>query len=959
MRPASSLSPSEDMTSFNLLDAVLPPEGRYCAWGNGRYISQKFFTSRTEFDENIKWLVDNNFDAYFGCAKYGEADNRRQSNALYFKSIWMDIDCGADKAEPDKDGKIRGYIDQPTGFKAVKAFIKKYSLPRPIVVNSGYGLHFYWPLDKVVKRNEWEAVAHRLRDLALEACLIVDTSVFEASRVLRIPGTYNFKNNQQAPVEVLIEEHDVTPYDTWKALINAPEPNEERAYVPRRLSPLMESMMENRVKRFKTIMVKSATGDGCNQLLYCYQNQDSIGYNLWRSALSIATHCVDRESAIHKMSSKHPSYHPGETEEKAEDIGGPHHCSTFENENPGGCDGCQHRGKFKSPIMLGAEIAKAEDFDDGDAAEEVDEDVSTYPKNLPEPYFRAKNGALYYNVPSDDEEGPRLVYENFLYVVKRMRDPNLGEVALIRLHLPRDGVKEFPIPLASIVVKERLREELAKHGVAAGDAQMKALMAYLITYVKNLQVTDKAETMRTQFGWAENDTKIILGDREITIEGTFYSPPSTVTRDVAEMMVPTGSLEKWKEVFNMYNKPGLEGQAFGAITAFGSPLLKFTGMKGAIINLIHPVSGTGKTTVLYMCNSVIGHPQDLTSIFKDTFNAKIHRLGVLNNFANTLDEITNTSPMEFSDLAYSISQGRGKNKMKSQVNEQRVNLTSWQGITLCSSNASFYEKMGIAKDSPDGESMRLLEYHISPNSIIGTAEGKEMFDHQLMENYGHAGDIYATWLVKNKEEAIRTLREIQARIDRDVQFTSRERFWSATAAANITGGLISKALGLHDYDMKAVYKWLIEMLKRMRENIAAPPPEMTAVLGEFVNSHINNVVVVNGDIDARTSMEAAPILEPRGELHIRYEPDTKKMYVSVQAFRKYCAMRQIGYRDFVDQLTKKGVLTAIANKRLSKGMRIVAPAVRAIELDTTKDEYLRMDDFVKAEHGDRNSSVQD
>ena len=959
MRPASSLSPPEDMTSFNLLDAVLPPEGRYCAWGNGRYISQKFFTSRTEFDENIKWLVDNNFDAYFGCAKYGEADNRRQSNALYFKSIWMDIDCGADKAEPDKDGKIRGYIDQPTGFKAVKAFIKKYSLPRPIVVNSGYGLHFYWPLDKVVKRNEWEAVAHRLRDLALEACLIVDTSVFEASRVLRIPGTYNFKNNQQAPVEVLIEEHDVTPYDTWKALINAPEPNEERAYVPRRLSPLMESMMENRVKRFKTIMMKSATGDGCKQLLYCYQNQDSIGYNLWRSALSIATHCVDRESAIHKMSSKHPSYHPGETEEKAEDIGGPHHCSTFENENPGGCDGCQHRGKFKSPIMLGAEIAKAEDFDDGDAAEEADEDVSTYPKNLPEPYFRAKNGALYYNVPSDDEEGPRLVYENFIYVVKRMKDPNLGEVALIRLHLPRDGVKEFPIPLASVVVKERLREELAKHGVAAGDAQMKALMAYLITYVKNLQVTDKAETMRTQFGWAENDTKIILGDREITIEGTFYSPPSTVTRDVAEMMVPTGSLEKWKEVFNMYSKPGLEAQAFGALTSFGSPLLKFTGMKGAIINLIHPVSGTGKTTVLYMCNSVIGHPQDLTSIFKDTFNAKIHRLGVLNNFANTLDEITNTSPMEFSDLAYSISQGRGKNKMKSQVNEQRVNLTSWQGITLCSSNASFYEKMGIAKDSPDGESMRLLEYHISPNSIIGTAEGKEMFDHQLMGNYGHAGDIYATWLVKNKEEAIRTLREIQARIDRDVQFTSRERFWSATAAANITGGLISKALGLHDYDMKAVYKWMVEMLKRMRENIAAPPPEMTAVLGEFVNSHINNVVVVNGDIDARTSMEAAPILEPRGELHIRYEPDTKKMYVSVQAFRKYCAMRQIGYRDFVDQLTKKGVLTAIANKRLSKGMRIVAPAVRAIELDTTKDEYLRMDDFVKAEHGDRDSSVQD
>jgi hypothetical protein len=948
------------MTSFDLLNAVLPPEGRYCAWGNGRYISQKFFTSRTEFDENIKWLVDNNFDAYFGCAKYGEAENRKQSNAHFFKSIWMDIDCGEEKAKPDKDGKIKGYIDQSTGFKAVKAFIKKHSLPRPIVVNSGYGLHFYWPLDTVVRRNEWEALAHRLRDLALEDNLIVDTSVFEASRVLRVPGTYNFKNNQRAPVAVLSEEHDVTAYDTWKTLINAPEPAEERAYIPRRLSPLMESMMENRIKRFKTIMIKSASGEGCNQLIYCYENQDSIGYNLWRSALSVATHCVDRESAIHKMSSKHPSYHPGETEEKAQDIGGPHHCTTFENENPGGCDGCQHRGKFKSPIMLGAEVAKAEEFDDGDAAEEADgadESVGIYPKSLPEPYFRAKTGALYYNVPSDDEEGPRLVYENFLYVVKRMVDPNLGEVALVRLHLPRDGVKEFPIPLAAIVVKERLREELAKQGVAAGDAQMKALMAYLITYVKNLQVTDKAETMRTQFGWAENDSKIIIGDREITVEGTFYSPPSTITKDVCDMMVPTGTLDKWKEAFNMYSRPGLEAQAFGALTAFGSPLLKFTGMSGAIINLIHPVSGTGKTTVLYVCNSVIGHPKNLTSIFKDTFNAKIHRLGVLNNFANTLDEITNTSAMEFSDLAYSISQGRGKNKMKSQVNEQRVNLTSWQGITLCSSNASFYEKLGIAKDSPDGESMRLLEYHIKPSSIISTSEGKEMFDHQLLENYGHAGDIYATWLVNNRDEAIRTLRQIQARIDHDVQFTSRERFWSATAAANITGGLISKALGLHNYDMKAIYKWMIEMLKVMRENVAIPAPDMSNVLGEFVNAHINNVVVVNGNIDSRTSMEAAPILEPKGELHIRYEPDTKKMYVSVQSFRKYCAERQVNYRNFVEQLTGKGILTVIANKRLSKGMRIVAPAVRAIELDTTKDEFLHMDEFVKVEDGDRNRSV--
>jgi hypothetical protein len=550
------------------------------------------------------------------------------------------------------------------------------------------------------------------------------------------------------------------------------------------------------------------------------------------------------------------------------------------------------------------------------------------------------------------------VYEHNLYVVKRMHDPFAGETALLHLHLPRDGLKEFPVALSNLVVKDRLREDLAKQGVAAGDAQVKNLLNYLITSVKNLQVTNKAEIMRTQFGWVDKNAKIIIGDREITKDGSFYSPPSTSTSDVIDMMKPTGSLEKWKEVFNMYSRPGLEPHAFAALTAFGSLLLKFTGLSGAIINVIYPKSGSGKSTTLYMCNSVIGHPKTLASMWKDTYNAKMHRLGVLNNLANTIDEITNTGPTEFSDLAYSISQGRGKNRMKAMSNEMRINFTSWQGITLTSANASFYEKLGLAKDSPDGESMRLFEYRIEPTNVIGTAEGKQMFDQQLFENYGHAGDIYAQWLVNNLEEAIATLRQVQAKIDADVQFTARERFWSALAACNITGGLIAKKLGLHDYDMKAIYNWLKVQLGSMREELSPPTTESTNILGDFINSHINNVVVVNGKADARTNLDAAPIMEPKGELHIRYEPDTKRMYITVAAIRKHCAERQIGYKDWLKQMADKNILVGVTNKRMSKGMKVISPAVRVVELDTSKDEYLKMDDYMPANE-DRDSQLHD
>ena len=176
------------MTSnFDLLDTVLPAEGRYCSWGKGRYISQEFFDTRAEFDKQTAWLVQNKFDAYFGCARYGDANHREHSNAKFFKALWMDIDCGPDKAVPNKKGKICGYIDQATGLTAFQSFCKKANLPRPIIVDSGYGLHFYWVLTEVLDRKTWESLSKRLRDLALADGLIVDTAVFEASRVLRVP----------------------------------------------------------------------------------------------------------------------------------------------------------------------------------------------------------------------------------------------------------------------------------------------------------------------------------------------------------------------------------------------------------------------------------------------------------------------------------------------------------------------------------------------------------------------------------------------------------------------------------------------------------------------------------------------------------------------------------------------------------------------------------------------------
>ena len=948
------------MSTFDLLDTVLPPEGRYCVMGIGRYPDQKFVDTKEQVEELAQQFVERKIDVFFGCAKYGPLNNRTHENAKYFRALWMDIDCGPTKGVPDEKGIIKGYLDQQIGLDEFKKFCSAVGLPKPILVSSGYGIHAYWLLEETVSRTEWEPLANRLRELCVEQGLIVDSSVFEASRILRIPGTFNFK--QEEPKEVMVL-NPLTPrmkYQELKDLLGAPDPKDDVPdFIPRSMSPMMEALMGNKVKRFKTIMMKAE--DGCAQLNHCFANQNSIEEPLWRSALSIAAFCVDGDKAAHKLSSEHEAYDPVEVDKKVNNLrkkGGPHHCSTFEKLNPQGCQGCPHKGKIKSPIMLGVEIEEADAEDNEYAVENNDGTVKL--QQIPEypfPFFRGKNGGVYIRPESEDAEAePKLVYEHDFYVVKRMRDPEIGEVALFRLHLPHDGVREFSISTMSISSPDELRKQLAHNGVVAHKAQYELLARFVVFFIKNLQYVRKAETMRTQFGWVEGDSKFILGDREITKDGIFYSPPSSITKDVAEKIVPKGSFEKWKEVFNMYARPGLEGHAFAALTAFGSPLLKFTGLEGAIINLIHPESGSGKSTALFMCNSVYGQPKELTSMYKDTFNAKMHQLGVMNNLPNTVDEITNLSGMEFSDMAYSISQGRGKNKMNGSSNTLRVNNTKWQGITLASANASFYEKLGVAKNTPDGESMRLLEYKIEPNNIIDVQEGKQMFDHQLRENYGHAGDIYVQWLVNNLEEAISLVRKVQARLDRDVQFNQKERFWSGVSACNIAGGLIAGNLGLHDYDMKEIYDWLKGMLGEMRFEIQAPTSTPVTILGEFVNAHIVNALVVNGEVDARSNLQSMPMLEPRGELLIRYEPDTKELFIAAKQFKDFCVKQQINYKNTLKELGKIKVYVESVNKRMSKGMKVVSPAVRVLKFDASASEFLQMDALVTTDE-DRNSIV--
>ena len=920
------------MTMIDLLDTVLPEEGWFAVLGiKGKSVRQKLVQTRKEVDEIADKFVAEERNVFFGLAKFETDKSREQDNVKALKAFWLDIDCGEGKAKVNpKTGKPDGYIDQATGMQELKKFCDLIGLPTPIIVDSGRGLHVYWPLTNSVSRNTWEPVAKRFRELCIKQNFYVDPSVFEASRVLRIPGTYNFKESPPLEVGIIMEGAPIE-FDKFKEILGVSESVPvEFAPSKNELNEFTKSLLGNKIQRFKNIMIRG--DNGCQQLNYAYENQDSINEPLWWSALTVANVCVDREVAIHMMSSGHPDYSYEATEAKAtqqkEGKGGPHTCATFEKHNPGGCDGCKWKNKITGPVALSSEVNEAKQENN---VVEIEEGIVEVIPEYPKPFLRGAMGGIY--MPPVEEAEPICVYEHDLYVLKLMTDPTAGAVALMKLHLPHDDTKEFVIPLSVIATPEELKKELAKKGVACTPTQMKYLANFVMSFVKNLQYKRKSEIMRTQFGWADKDSKFIIGDREISKDGTYGSPASTETKSIAQHMVPCGTYEAWREVFNMYSLPGLEPHAFAALTAFGAPLFKFTGLKGAIINVIYKFGGTGKSTTLFMCNSVYGHPESLSSVWKDTNNAKMQRLGVMNNLPYTIDEITNITPADFSDLAYGMSQGRAKDRMKGATNELRENNTTWQTMSLASANASFYEKLGSAKAGANAEMLRLFEYTIPPNNVISTEDGKRLFDRQLKENYGHAGDMYIKWLVDNLEEAVQGILDIQRKIDAELRLTPPERFWSAVAACNLAGGVLAKRLGLHDYNMGEIYKWTCKTIQSMREEIKPPTETAVSVVGDYINRHMQNILVVKADADKRTTAHSLPTLEPKGELLIRYEPDTKKMYFIAREFKHDCVERQTNYKDTLKELEMKGFFKASMNKRMSKGMKITSPGVTALEFD--------------------------
>jgi len=132
-------------------EKVLPSQGVYCVTAispEGK-VSNRFADSLgdlfgliDEFNQSGQnvFVALNTFSAYSRKAEY----------AQYCRSFFIDLDVDPEnpKKYPDKEAALADLAD----------FVQLKELPPPVRVDSGGGIHAYWPFTEVVGKDKWVPV---------------------------------------------------------------------------------------------------------------------------------------------------------------------------------------------------------------------------------------------------------------------------------------------------------------------------------------------------------------------------------------------------------------------------------------------------------------------------------------------------------------------------------------------------------------------------------------------------------------------------------------------------------------------------------------------------------------------------------------------------------------------------------------------------------------------------------
>ncbi len=760
-------------------------------------------------DEAIKTalrLSDAQKNVYFGVGitdKPKPAGRITAEEVTAIPGLWFDMDIAS--------GDAHAETKLPADIGAAMQVFNAIPLEPSIIIDSGHGLHAYWPFKEIWSfetPEEWKQAAEllhgfqtALKQHAASLGYKFD-STHDLSRVLRVPGTKNYKSD---PVDVKIIHESTERYN------------------PSDFEPYTAEPQQATGDRTRKTKFERRDGDGSaelaiSQCAFLARFRSSIGKipePEWFAACANLSRCKGGPELIHELIRPvlGVKYDPKKTEEKIRhslEDNHPHSCEYitgtlgFTGCPTGGCQdikapcgwalkklpraraiartvSVETQTVFNDEIIGSLALLQEQDpaeFEIFKARAKGKISVNTLKAALkkhtaklklasrapaqgvktiipdapvdmmiPADWICTRNGILYQDWSRDNVKTYRASHVPVL-LTNRLQNID-SDIEKIEVTFLRGRKWESVLLARSEVFDAKKVIKLADKGLTVSSESARWLVKWFDELEgANLNSIPEGKAV-SRMGWRGDEIFIpgAEGGYRLDLDDTAANSAVCGYRT-------TGSFDDWKQfALEVRQRPVAR---FILSASFAAPLLRILSQR---IFFIHNWGNSqdGKTAALYVALSVWGDPDELRTSFDSTKTGIEKKLSLCNDLPMGLNEReTMRDKTEATNKIYEIAEGKGRNRGNKSGGMQQT--ATWRTIVL-----STGEGMLSGDSSTAGAVTRTLEIYGGPfadNKPFASDLYRLTADH-----HGHAGPEFIQRLIKYDRNTLKqTFNDMRAAV---------------------------------------------------------------------------------------------------------------------------------------------------------------------------------------------------
>lgn len=864
---------------------------------------------------------------------------RLAENAVGLKGIWLDIDV----KDPTK-----GYTSVGEAVTSLGKFCTDAGMPKPsMVVGSGGGIHVYWLTNRTMTVEEWYPLAVALVEATKKHDLKCDTSVTtDAARVLRVPGTYNYKTEPAKPVKILAR----TDFDYMvEKLVKALEPYKVDGALPEHLqgfaphlprrAPLKgEDDLSSGIQLGLSQLEIRACLDAIPNTGQDWNFWNNTGMRVWaacegadygleewqrwsdRAKTDGKDSCEDRWATLNtspptrtgagalinqvRAATQQPTWHPTIALNPAQ---GAADTSPITQNSPS-TTGSHTPTLTASPAVAGgANTAPA-----SVSTPQVSNTTSPDPL-LPTGYVRNAQGIIYLVDLDDDGNTIKIPISDY-----PMTDAWISlepRVLHFKTKVDRGRTAEIDLPL-EIVNTNEMRKVLQSQGFMLS-ANPKMTSEFFVSWIKKLQEAKDA-VHSAPFGWCVNgkDEGFVYGGKEYCNGNE--RPAAGTDPVLARMYRPTGELQPWLDAVKLVTSSGSPQLEVLVASAFAAPLIKFTGHNGMVLSTWSQESGVGKTTALSIAQAVWANPHKAVNGLEDTSNSVMGKIGKIRHLPMYWDELkTEEQTKKFVSITFQITHGREKGRMRQDATLRESG--DWQTLLIVASNDSLLDYVVQRTSTTTAGLMRLFEFEIPlpTKGRVDFAVAQRLLG-RLNNNYGHVGAAYAKFLGDNVQKIDKDIEPFLKALNDKLKVTQDERFWLTFIGTTLLGAKYANDLGFTQFNLVEMKGFLFNAFEKMRSTRKAQPVDMkdamnvSNILSAFYRAMEGRHIIQTNRIHIR---QGKP---PAGSIKVLNPAAAERMNGIFMHIGTEDKMMRISSYKLTEWLAEKGISRPIFTKALAQ-----------------------------------------